>query len=325
MSTSGPYLVADIGGTNTRVALAHGAALITDSVKRYRNAEHPGLETVLRHYLEETGTAGCAGACVALAGPVQNGRGTLTNLDWTLDEATLARAAHTGHATLLNDLQAQGHALDQLPDGSVTTLITAAKPQTGTAKLVIGIGTGFNIAPVYSAPTGRVIPAAEAGHATLPARTDVQKKLVADFEAKHGFCAIEDMLSGRGVLELYKWLRGENGLDADKSSFDIIGGIEDDPDCKRTAQLFVDLLGNVAGNLALTQLPFGGIYFAGGVARALSQHFTALGFSDAFRDKGRFAAFMDSFSVHVIEDDYAALTGCACYLDASVGRVGSNP
>ncbi len=77
------------------------------------------------------------------------------------------------------------------------------------------------------------------------------------------------------------------------------------------------MLGTVSGNLALTQLPFGGIYFAGGVARAFAQHFDALGFAQAFRDKGRFAPLMERFAVHVIEDDYAALTGCACYLAAA--------
>jgi glucokinase len=38
------------------------------------------------------------------------------------------------------------------------------------------------------------------------------------------------------------------------------------------------------------------------------------GFAEAFRDKGRFAGFMANFGVGVIEDDYAALTGCAAYL-----------
>ena len=69
-----------------------------------------------------------------------------------------------------------------------------------------------------------------------------------------------------------------------------------------------------AGNLALTHLPFGGIYLCGGVARAYSELFAPLGFAEAFRDKGRFAGFMCQFSVRIIEDDYAALTGSAVYL-----------
>ena len=44
----------------------------------------------------------------------------------------------------------------------------------------------------------------------------------------------------------------------------------------------------------------------------------ALGFSDAFRDKGRFSGFMKNFPVYVVEDDYAALTGMAAHLEEMI-------
>ena len=74
------------------------------------------------------------------------------------------------------------------------------------------------------------------------------------------------------------------------------------------------LFGTVTGNLALIHLPFGGIFLIGGMARAVSPWFDRLGYGEAIRDKGRFAGFMRNFPVTVIDDDYAALTGCAHYL-----------
>ena len=50
------------------------------------------------------------------------------------------------------------------------------------------------------------------------------------------------------------------------------------------------------------------------MARAFAPHLAAMGFAEGFRDKGRFAGFMEGFAVSVIEDDYAALTGCAVHL-----------
>ena len=79
-------LVADIGGTNTRCALADGRRLLEDTIRRYRNADHPGLESVLRRYIEEEGDVDCVATCVDVAGPVRDGRATLTNLDWTIDK-----------------------------------------------------------------------------------------------------------------------------------------------------------------------------------------------------------------------------------------------
>ena len=78
--------------------------------------------------------------------------------------------------------------------------------------------------------------------------------------------------------------------------------------------MFSRLLGRVCGDLALITLPFGGIYLIGGVARHFGPHLLNCGFREGFRDKGRFSVFMDQFPVHLVTDDYAALTGCACHL-----------
>ena len=319
MSTRAPNtytLVADIGGTNTRVALAEGVRLLTDTVRKYRNADHSGLEPVLRAFIAEEQGVDCKGACVAVAGPVTAGRGSLTNLDWEIDEPTLARATQAGHVAILNDLQAQGHALGHLPDTSIRTLVEGRPADAKATKLVIGVGTGFNIAPVYETPGGRFVPASEAGHANLPVRAEDELALIRHFETAHGFPAVEDMLSGRGFERVYLWLATQAGTPAEKNAAEIMQGFEQgtDPIAQQAAQMFVRMLGTVAGNLSLMQLPFGGVYFAGGVATKFSAHFGDLGFIDAFRDKGRFAGFMQNFSVHVIEDDFAALTGCATYL-----------
>jgi glucokinase len=305
-------LVADIGGTNSRVALARGTEVLTETVQRYTNAKFSGFDEVLQAYLAAHDDVDCIGACAALAGPVKDGVGTLTNLDWKIDEALLARTAKAKNVGVFNDLQAQGYALGNLADGSVTRLFGAPAMQDAAIKLVIGIGTGFNAALVIDTPDGRIVPPAEAGHTTLPARTDTEIAFARNREEMVGFAAVEDMLSGRGLERLYAFLNDGNSA----TGHEILAAFESDSDpvANQTTQMFVTMLGAVAGNLALVHLPFGGIYFAGGVARAFSSHFETLEFGKAFRDKGRFADFMDQFAVHMIEDDYAALTGCAAYL-----------
>ena len=309
-------LLADIGGTNTRVALAEGTRLLPDSVRRYRNADYPGLETVLGTYLTEEGSPDCAGACVAVAGPVRDGAATLTNLDWTIGTATVARAAQAEKVAILNDLQAQGYALGHLPATSLRPIVEGPDPRPGAARLVIGIGTGFNCAPVYETPGGRFVPPAEAGHANLPIRTDEELDLCRDLETAHGFPAVEDVLSGRGLSHVYAWLARRGGAPAELSAARIMQAIEtgDDPVVTETLRFFVRILGTVSGNLSLIHLPFGGVYLVGGVARAVAPWLGPMGYGEAMRDKGRFAGFMNNFSVTVIEDDYAALTGCAHHL-----------
>lgn len=311
-------LVADIGGTNTRVALAEGTRLLPETVRRYRNADYPGLETVLRAFLQQEGDVDCTGACVAVAGPVRDGVGELTNLDWRIDRDTLARATRAETVSLLNDLQAQGHALGDIAQKNLRRIIPIPDHSPQAARIVIGIGTGFNAAPVYYAASGKLVTPSETGHANMPIRTEAELRLAQFVETAHGFPGIEDVLSGRGLERIYAWLGHEAGDPAEASAADIVAAFEARTDERATqaARTFVRILGTVAGNLALIHLPFGGIYLSGGVARAFAPHLNALGFEAAFRDKGRFAGFMGNFGVTCIEDDFAALTGCASHLAA---------
>jgi len=311
-------LVADIGGTNTRVALADGRQILGETIRRYSNADYPGLETVLRRYIDDEGGVDPIAACVAVAGPVRDGRATMTNLNWTIDRDTLARATKAETVAILNDLQAQGHALGYLDDANIRTIIDGPTGLPNAARLVVGVGTGFNAAPVFDTDQGRLVTPSESGHANLPIRTERELRLCQFVSNAHGFPAVEDVLSGRGLERVYAFLGEEAGISAEAKAKDIMAACADgsNPRATEAAHVFTQILGTVCGNLSLIQLPFGGVYLVGGVARAFTPFLTEFGFGDAFRDKGRFAGFMGNFRVSVIEDDYAALTGSAAHLVA---------
>lgn len=317
MNTDALSLVADIGGTNTRVALAQGRQVKPATIRRFSNAAYPGLETILAEYLKAAGSPAITGACVAAAGPVRDGVATMTNLDWTIDGAALERATGAQVVAILNDLQAQGHALGHIEAANLAPLMTGPQVAAGAAMLVIGVGTGFNAAPVHETPWGRVVAASECGHVNMPIRAEQDLRLAHFVETAHGFPGVEDVLSGRGLERLFAFVTTEAGSPEERGAADIMAAL-DGPEgpAHAAARLFVRLLGTEAGNLALIHLPFGGVYLCGGVARAFTRHLGPMGFADAFRDKGRFAGFMQNFPVSVIEDDFAALTGCAAYLEA---------
>lgn len=316
-------LVADIGGTNTRVALAIGDQVQPGSIRRYANAGFADLETVLRRYLAEEGQPSVAGACVAAAGPVRDGVASMTNLDWTITGAGLTAATGAAQTAILNDLQAQGHALGRIAPEHLRPVIAGPK-KPGGAMLVVGLGTGMNAAPVHETPWGRVVAASECGHISMPVRTPEDERL-ARFVAEvgphaHGFAGVEDVLAGRGLERVYAFAAHEAGQSITKPGAEIMADVASgDAVARHAAQLYIHLLGQELGNLALIHLPFGGIYLIGGVARAMQPHFDAMNLTAHFRDKGRFAEFMANFSVEIVEDDYAALTGCAAYL-AGGGR-----
>lgn len=316
-------IVADVGGTNTRVALAEGAALLKESVRKFPNREFSGLDDVLRAFLAAE-PVDCAGAAVAIAGPVRNNKGTLTNLDWSADPDMLSKITGAETVAVLNDLQAQGHAMGYIPAQNLTTL-KKGRAQPDATRLVIGVGTGFNAAVVLNNAGKRIVPPSESGHASMPVHTPDDLRLCAFVEANHGFAAVEDVLSGRGLERIYSWHQSEAGNSASRDAAKIMSTQDSDENARKTVQTFLKVLGAVAGDLALVHLPFGGISLVGGVARAMKPHFETAGFCQAFLDKGRFENFMQDFSIELVEDDYAALDGLARLLSSATQKQSGLP
>lgn len=301
-------LAADIGGTNTRVALLDGSALRTASIRRFVNEQASGLEDILRRYIAEIGVQPDA-VSLALAGPVNGDTGALTNLHWAITTQGASTAAGGARAVLLNDLQAQGCALPFIGPDALRQIKSGTPAAAGAPCLMIGIGTGMNISPVYYEGARTIVPPAEAGHTTFAPADGRAADLARALAARLGHVAIEDVLSGRGVQNVYEFVSGTR-LPAHEIMALAQAG---DETALEAVSLMVQALGHFAGDMALTNLPRGGIYLVGGVARALEPFLGRLGFAEAFADKGRFSSFMDQFAVSVIHDDYAALTGAASY------------
>ena len=304
-------LVADIGGTNTRVGLSQNSQLIRKSIKKFPNDNVKSLEDILKRYLSEQNLDTVSGICVALAGPVRHDIAKMTNLSWEITKDSLARATGAKTIGLLNDLQAQGHALDHLSDDQLLPVSSSRVAGSKETKLVCGIGTGFNACTVISSSNGIIVPPAEAGHYRLPAANQQQKEIVKMIEAKYGFASVENILSGNGLVELNNFFCPH----APRTAKDIIEAAADGAqDAQEVVDVFASFMGSILGDLALITLPFGGIYIIGGVARAVFPFLNAQNFVSGFCDKGRFSDFNAEFSVHIIDDDFAALNGCVSFL-----------
>ena len=315
-----PDLVADLGGTNTRVGILRAGMLDRASIRRYRNQDFSGLADVLDRYRADTGHKPAARLCLAAAGLVEDGRVSMTNLDWDISRTGLAQAAGLRQVLLLNDLQAQGYGLNRLAPASLSAVFApATRPRSGPSrKLVIGIGTGFNAAVVHPpARPGRgvLVAPSETGHITLPVTDAAGLGLAAYLGRAHGMASVEDALSGRGLAAIDAWLAQGCGAAGQRAPAAVLAALATgEARAAEAVALFVTLLGRVAGDLALIHLPFGGLYLAGGVARAVAPHLVRFGIEDAFRSKGRMTPFMAPFGLRVIEDDFAALEGCAAFL-----------
>ncbi len=318
-------ILADIGGTNTRVALAKGETVLGETIRRFPNADYKArgqdIAQILRDYLATAGQA-VSGVCVAAAGPVQNGVATMTNLDWTMDAAKLTAATGATRVAILNDLQAQGHALGHIPAANLRPVIEGPSV-AGGPMLVVGLGTGVNAAPVHGSGAARVVPPSECGHVNMPVRSDedlalmrfVEALLASRGEVPH--CGVEEVLSGRGLANLHAFAATQAGHPQSLTSAQVLAALAaDDPVAVHAARLYTRILGQMLADLALIHLPWGGIFLIGGMSRAMAPSFARFGLTATFREDRRVDLLVHGFSVSVVEDDYAALTGCAAWLAA---------
>lgn len=302
------WLLADVGASNTRVALATPAGVLRETAQSFRNSEFSGLAPLLASYLGALG-ARPAALCAGVAGPVRNGSAQLTNLDWLIDSATLCRATGASDVRLMNDLQAQAWALDDLAARAFEPLRPGIPVPDGP-RMVMGLGTGSNIAVAHRLGGCLFVPPAEAGHSSLPHMDAATNALIEAVAAELPHKPYEALVSGSGLCRLHR-LRTSLGLSAPE----IVSAHEaGDPVATATLRVFAQLLGTVLGNLALSHMATGGVFLIGGTARRLIQPLLELGMWDCFTAKGPYTEILRAMPLTLITDDHAALLGCARHL-----------
>lgn len=298
-------LVGDIGGTNSRFALANSKGILPKTVRRFANDDHLRLDDAVQAYLNGLDTAVSLDRCVlAVAGPVRNQSVRLTNRNWDITAARLGQITGSSTAVILNDLQAQGYALGRLGPSSFQQVRTG-RSEPGP-ELVVGIGTGFNTSTII--PVGGSVEAtvAESGHMILNLPTELCQQGTARA------VSVEDLLSGRGLSQFYKRLHPDApAMTGQEISKAILS--ERTEGFAQMGTIFAQLLGEVIANLALTHLPFAGVTFCGSVARALAPLLRRPSFEKGYLSSVTMAKILSPIPMRVLLDDAAALAGCAAY------------
>jgi len=301
-------LVADVGGTRSRLGLAQNGILDQTSVRGFTNANFNSFYEVVDQYLKDTTQAKVGSCIVALAGPVSAGKGVLTNLNWEISIDGLRQSTACQHATLINDLTSLGYCISILPADGTQRILGPSTPTTDNAQwLVVGIGTGFNVCPVLMDRTGYpVCLQVELGHTLLP--HNIKTALSDQFDSSV-FITVEDVFSGKGLSNLYQAISGANAKLGEMIVEEHLNGT--DQNATKTIEFFAELLGKLVRELAIQYLPTAGIYFAGSVSRGIFEAGTPLAFEKTILLSDHFLENISQIPIGLITDDAAGLLGCS--------------
>ncbi len=331
MTDSGdkPLLLAgDIGGTKTNLGLFRKGKRrpLLKAMETYPSREAPNLEYIVERFLDKR-TVAISSGCFGVAGPVISGRCKTTNLPWDVSEVRLKNRFKWSTVRLINDLAATALAVPLLSSREFFSL-NKAKARKGQNLALVAPGTGLGQAVLVFRDGGYIPVSSEGGHVDFAPNSEAEVELWRYLHKRFGHVSVERILSGPGLVNVYLWLKdsgryrepawlARNMKEMDPARAITEAALEGKhPLCVESLNMFVSILGAVAGNLVLTAMTTGGVYLGGGIPPKILPKLQEAIFMQSFTNKGRFKEFLEQIPVKVILNEQAALLGAAhCALE----------
>ncbi len=314
-----PILVADIGGTNARFAIAdlQGEIIAIKEARNFRAEDFEHVRDAANAYLESLNLHPKR-ACLAVAGPIARDEVTFTNSHWSLQSSQFRQDLGFSEFFVINDFYAAAAGVAHLDTDSFVT-IKEAQGHPAAPQLVIGPGTGLGQALIVPTRHGREIVATEGGHVTFAPHTDEEFAVMRFVAREHPRVSAERLLSGRGLVNIYRALcsLGDKApalLRASEITAAALGG--KDPVALRTVTLFCEILGSTVGDAILATGGQGGVFLCGGILPKIQSIFRTSAFIDRLLERGRMRDYVDEVPVRLVVDDRVALFGAAATMQA---------
>jgi glucokinase len=287
-------VAADIGGTHARFALAElepGAAPRIGAMRKYRTREHPGLGSAWAAFARECGEPLPRAAALAVAAPIEGDVLTFMNSDWRIERARLEDELGLDKLILLNDFGAVAHAVSQMGPEQFEALAGPGDLPADGVVSVIGPGTGLGVAILDRRGGSINVIETESAHIGF-CPLDPEEEALSDFlTARYGRASVERIVSGPGLIDVYRFLGGgdQDRAKAGQLWDSAIGGA--DPVAAKALAILVRCFGAAAGDIALAHGAMG-VAITGTLANRIAPLLASPAFEARFTAKGRYRARM---------------------------------
>ncbi|MAA79010.1 MAG: hypothetical protein CL916_07090 [Deltaproteobacteria bacterium] len=290
-------LAGDIGGTNCRYAIFDGQNL--SHIRVWPTSQSTGIAYDLERYQHEVGVSiHPTRACVAIAGPVSGSEVSLTNADWNGSIADFPCPA-----IWVNDLVAAIQGLDLAEAEHIAGPKAIDKH---AHRVALGVGTGFG----QALRIGDQAFAGEGGHASFAPTSQKQHELYSFLRNRKTRVRVEDVCSGMGMENILDFLLEQSGTVIErKTSAGAMFGTATDSFLLQGLDIFLSSLGSVIGDTAIRQLPHGGIWLCGGVAKKMKPHYIRASFQEALQQKEPMNRQVASIPIFVVLEEELGLIG----------------
>jgi glucokinase len=316
-ATDSCLLIGDIGGTNARFALADAARPGFSNVETLQCSDYESADAAIKHYLETVKAGAPDAICLAAAGPIIDGRVRFTNNHWEIAADELAGEFSINAVQLLNDFEAIAYSVPFLTTADCMPIgLPEPKPLDSADYMVGIIGPGTGLGAVGLRRHGELyLPiAGEASHGGFAPETQVQIDILKTLRERFDRVSSERLVSGPGLQNIYWALTRIHGEKrAQLTPAEIFRAAMDNTDslAAEAVQMFFEVFGQVAGDLALTLGAEDGIFIAGGISKRYPDLLKNSRFRSGFENKGRHRSLMERIATQLILHDQPGLLGAA--------------
>lgn len=308
-------VVADVGGTNIRLAVLDITNGEMSKVREYPCAQFITIETALIQYFA-TLSEPVGYLCLGIACPVENDLISMTNLNWQFSKKQLKQKLALEVLYVINDYTAISLAVPFVEENQKIKIGGGEEVADGV-KAIFGPGTGLGVSHLIKQNEKWVSLDGEGGHSSFAPNTAQQADVLLLLQGQFGHVSTERLLSGQGLVNIYHALCRLAGKQPEFFEAAEITKSALNGECElalQTLTLFCQAMGGFAGNLALNLECKGGVYIAGGIVPRFIEFFKNSEFRTFFEAKGRFEGYLKSIPTYLITHENPGLLGAAVYL-----------
>jgi glucokinase len=315
-----PHLLADIGGTNARFALETAPGKI-EFILVFKCADYPSLSDALRAYLAhpeaiKLGANQAKKMGIAIATPIHGDSVQMMNHHWRFSIQAMKEEFAFDMFLVVNDFKALAMSLPFLND-TQKVQVGGGQAEPNSVIGLIGAGTGLGVSGLIPVNGKWLALDSEGGHTSFAPTNELEIDLLKYALQQHHHVSSERFMSGAGMLLTYHAIAERKQILVDEIEVPEImrrGLAKECPICNETLSTFCELLGSMAGNLAITLGTTGGMYIGGGIVPRLGQFFSDSNFRHRFEHKGRLTKYLSQIPTYVITEPYPAFIGIAALL-----------
>ncbi|MEW9796702.1 glucokinase [Alteromonas sp. CYL-A6] len=307
--------VADVGGTNIRLARVteNGVA----DIKKYMCNDFASIDLAILQYFSDMADYNFSHGCIAIACPVTGDQVVMTNHSWAFSQQALRRQLKLDGLFVINDFTAVAHSLPVLADDQVIQ-IGDGTPKAGGNTAVFGPGTGLGVKHITLTEQGWLTLDGEGGHVDFAPVDETDMVIWRYLQATFGRASAEEVMSGRGILNIYRALAAHYHVPADRNDPAEVtqAALDGSCDiCTSALTQFCRIMGSFAGNLALNMATTGGVFIGGGIAGRFPEFLQSSDFRARFEAKGQMKHYVKDIPTYLIAEPDHGLLGAAAYMN----------